>query len=120
MRFGAGALMLLAPSIALYAGSVIALSFLELPPTLRAYPGALAIRFLSATLVAYALTFAIQYLAGRRAAFVIVGGIAGLAALFFVMSLLGFGGVSGAIMSALFDMPGPFAVFAADWKLLDV
>jgi hypothetical protein len=120
MRFGAGALTLLLPAITLYLGSLFALSMLELPATLRAYPGTLALRFLAASLLAYSLTFAVQYIAGRRAAAVIVGVVLGGAVISFVLKMLGLGGALDGLISAIFDFPGPFAVFTAEWKLVDV
>jgi hypothetical protein len=120
MRFGAGALTLLLPALTLYLGSLFALSMLELPATLRAYPGTLALRFLAASLLAYSLTFAVQYIAGRRAALVIVGVVVGGAVLSFGLRMFGLGGALDGLVSAIFDFPGPFAVFTAEWKLVDV
>jgi hypothetical protein len=120
MRFGAGALTLLLPAFTLYLGSLFALSMVQMPATLRAYPGTLALRFLAATLLAYALTFAVQYVAGRRAALVLVGVVIGGAVLSFGLKAFGLGGALDGIVSAIFDFPGPFAVFTAEWKLVDV
>jgi len=120
MRFGAGALTLLVPTLALWLGSILALALIEIPATLRAYPGALALRFLLGTMLVYALSFLLQYVAGRRAPLalllILLGGLSGA----FVLSILGFNETLTAVGSALTEWPGPLAVFASEWKLLDV
>jgi hypothetical protein len=120
MRFSAGALTLLVPTFSLWLGSLFAVSLIALPPTLRAYPGLLAFRFLLGCLLIYALTFLLQYVAGRRSSVVILSllvvGIVGALAL----SMTGNQFVLARIGSWLTDWPGPFAVFANDWKLIDV
>lgn len=120
MRFGAGVLSLLVPALALYLGSLFALSFVDLPPTLRAYPGTLALRFLAAALIAYSVTFALQYLAGRRATAIILGILVGGLAVYAVFNVLGLAPMMDRFVSGLFEFPGPLAVFASDWTLVDV
>lgn len=120
MRFGAGALSLAVPALALWLGSLVALALIELPATLRAYPGTLAIRFLLGALVAYSLSFLLQYTAGRRAALVLLTILLGGLGITFVASALGFNGILSTLARTLIEWPGPFAVFAADWKLVDV
>jgi hypothetical protein len=120
MRFAAGAATLILPSLALYIGCRAVLSMLELPPLLRAYPGALSLRFLFACLVAYGATFALQYLAGRRAAVVALVSLLSLGLVGVVMAMLGFGEGVTAIGNFLFDWPGPLAIFVEPWTLIDV
>jgi hypothetical protein len=120
MRFGAGALTTLLPAFALWLGCLVALAFVEVPPTLHTYAGTVAARFLLATLVAYVMTFSLQYLAGRRAVVLLLG--------FLVLMLIGGTGfelfgladVNRAIIRAVFEWPGPLSVFTADWSLIDV
>jgi len=120
MRYLAGALTLLLPTVALYIGSLFALSMIELPPLLRAYPAAFAFRFLLAALVAYSASFALQHLAGRRAAIVALMLILSLGFLVVVMSLVGRASFGDAIGQFLFNWPGPLAVFTQSWVLIDV
>lgn len=120
MRFAAGAATLILPALALYIGCRAVLTMLELPPLLRAYPGALSLRFLLACLVAYGATFALQYLAGKRAAVVALVSLLGLGAVGVVLAMLGFGDVVTAIGNFMFDWPGPLAIFVEPWSLIDV
>lgn len=120
MRFAAGALTLLIPALALYAGSRLTLSMLELPPLLRGYAGALAFRFLLASIVAYGLTFALQYLAGKRAAAVALIILLSIGATMVTLLLLGMSDIADALGRALFEWPGPLAIFVEPWTLIDV
>jgi len=120
MRFAAGALLLLLPALTLWFGALLVVAQLELPPTLRAYPGMLALRFLAALMLAYSMTFALQYLAGRRSAAVALGLLVGGVLLSAGLAIIGDGGVTGMLFDWLVEFPGPLAVFASDWKLIDV
>ncbi len=120
MRFGAGALTLVLPALTLWLGSVATLALIDLPSTLRAYPGTLALRFLLATLMAYAGTFALQYLAGRRSAIVMLVVLLGGLVLGLVLQFAGLNFIVERFFEFLTTSPGPLAVFAADWKLVDV
>lgn len=120
MRFTAGALTLVIPALALYAGALLTLSMIDLPPLLRGYPGTLAFRFLLACLVAYGITFALQYLAGRRAAAVAVVFLLSCTAIIMVLAVLGMSDVAEAIGRAVFTWPGPLSVFVEPWTLIDV
>lgn len=120
MRFGAGALTLLLPTLALWIGCMIALALVDVPATLRAYPGALSLRFLAVCLFAYAATFALQYLAGRKSAVTVLVILLAGCVLVFVQNMLGLGGLTDGLMDALVRVPGPLAVFASDWALIDV
>lgn len=120
MRYAAGALTLLVPTLALYVGCRFAVSLIVLPPLLQAYPGALAVRFLLAALVAYSASFALQYLAGRRAAIVALVIMLSLAFVLITLELSGAHDTSKAIGSFLFEWPGPFGVFSQSWVLIDV
>ncbi len=120
MRFAAGALTLVLPAIALWLGGMLAVSIVTLPETLRAYPGALAVRFLAASLLAYAMTFSLQYLSGRRSPLTLLIILGVIAVGWAAVQLTGNRALVAAVVRFLFDFPGPFSVFAADWKLIDV
>lgn len=120
MRFVAGALTLVLPAVALYLGGRLAVSMIELPPLLRSYAGALAVRWLLAAIVAYSLSFALQYLAGRRATVVALLIVLGIVGLFAVLELAGAHDVGDAIGRFLFEFPGPLGVFSERWVLIDV
>lgn len=119
-RFVIGALTLLVPALALYIGAFATVSTIELPPLLRAYPGALALRFLLASLIAYSASFALQYLAGRRASHVAVAILVGLAAIGLIAMLAGQMDLLERAGERLFVWPGPLALFTDPWTLIDV
>jgi hypothetical protein len=120
MRFGAGAIFLLLPALGLYVGSLLVLAMIEMPPLLRGYPGALAMRFLLASAVAYAATFALQYLAGRRAAVVALGIMIAIGLTSLATWALGAPDLVSTFGRFLFVWPGPLAVFSEPWTLIDV
>lgn len=120
MRFGAGALSLLVPAAALWLGSLLAISLVEVPATLNAYPGTLALRFLLGALLAYALTFLFQYVAGRRAPVVLLTLLVIGLAVPLAFSLFGYDALLASFGRVLTEWPGPLAVFATEWRLIDV
>lgn len=121
MRYSAGALMLLGPTLALWLGCVMALAMVELPDVLRSYAGALALRFLLASLLAYSATFALQHLAGRRAPMVLLVSILALVVVGFGVGIVaGRADLVDATLRLLIEWPGPFAIFTEPWVLVDV
>jgi hypothetical protein len=120
MRYAAGALLLIIPAVALWLGSVFALSLVDLPEVLRTYPGMLAVRFLIAMLVAYSGTFALQYLGGRSAPVAALFVLLAVAVPIFILVALGQNDILDAVFKFLVEWPGPFAIFAEPWKLIDV
>jgi hypothetical protein len=120
MRFGAGALLLIPPTIALWVGCLVVLGMIDLPATLRAYPTALALRFLAAAMLTYSTVFALQYMAGRRSALVALGIVVTVGALSFGLSVTGNSEFGAMFMDWLTEFPGPLAVFSTEWKLIDV
>jgi hypothetical protein len=119
-RFAVGALSLIIPAVALWAGAVATVSVIELPPLLHAYPGALALRFLLACLVSYSLSFALQYLAGRRATQVAVGFLVSVLLVVIAATMLGQEPLLERIARYVFVWPGPLAIFVEPWTLIDV
>lgn len=120
LRFGAGALLLLVPTIALWLGVMLILSLVTIPESLNAYPGTVTLRFLLAALFSYSVMFALQYLSGKRAAYVLLAAIVGVLGGSLVLGLAGYGEFVDAATDALVRWPGPLAVFASDWMLVDV
>jgi hypothetical protein len=120
MRFGAGAVSLGLPAIALWLGCLVTLAFVDVPATLHTYPGTVAARFLLASLVAYGITFALQYLAGRRAVLLLLGILVAVLVAGTALELLGLSAVNQSVVRVLFEWPGPLSVFTADWSLIDV
>jgi hypothetical protein len=119
MRFGAGVLFLLLPAIAVLVGSLIGLSVTHLPPGLHGYPIALTLRFLLASAVAYAVFFAISA-ATPRTAGMVLGTIASVLLLAFVLDLTMKFDLLSNVGTVLFSSPGLLAVFTGRWMLIDV
>ncbi|MGD2136224.1 MAG: hypothetical protein PVF27_08690 [Gemmatimonadales bacterium] len=120
LRYGAGAVLLLAPIAALWISALVATAVAAVPPELNAYPNALALRFAFATLIAYSVFFAISAGTPRMAGTV----LAAIAGLFFVDFALALADVDVTLLGFLFDRvviwPGPFEVFTGRWVLIDV
>lgn len=120
LRFGAGAILLVAPAIALLTGAALATSTLAVPTGLHAYPTELAVRFGLALFVAYATFFAISAGTARTAGY-ILGAVAVLIAAQLLsqaadvqLSILGW------VWDRLSIWPGPLDVFTGRWLLIDV
>jgi hypothetical protein len=120
LRFGAGALLLLIPVIALWLGALTATMATTLPSSLRAYPTILALRFGLAAFVAYAIFFAISAGTNKTAGY-ILGAIGGVVAAQLLLD--GFGWNVQLVQPLLLHLvlwPGPFEIFTGRWMLFDV
>jgi len=119
LRLVAGVTLLILPVAALWIGALISSWLAAVPPTLQAYPNALAARFFLATLLAFAVFFAISS-ATPRTAGVLLGLVValGLAQLFLRLF-----GASVDLIGPTVDMittwPGPLDVFGGRWMLID-
>ncbi|MBX7119876.1 MAG: hypothetical protein K1X31_12820 [Gemmatimonadaceae bacterium] len=120
LRFGAGAVLLAVPTVALFLGSLLVLSLITIPDSLQAYPVTLAARFLLGSFVAYAGVFALQYISGKRAAHLLLVALLAFTLTLVVLELLGQEARLFAVLRALLQPPGPLAVFGAEWSLIDV
>lgn len=120
MRFGAGALLLLVPTVALWLGALLVLSLVQIPATLQSYPGTLALRFLLGALLSYASVFAVQYLSGRKAAHLLLGVLLAGIAVTLLAEFTGNTKLMATLLGYLIEWPGPLAVFAEPWMLVDV
>lgn len=119
-RFIAGVTLLLIPIAALLLGAILASKGAEIPPGLRTYPISLGLRFGLATLVAFAVFFAISGGTPRTAG-VILGSLGLVIALQVVAGAAGINlHLFDAAQIGLFSLPGPLALFAARWMLIDV
>jgi ABC-type transport system involved in multi-copper enzyme maturation permease subunit len=120
LRFAAGAVLLAAPIVALWVGSLIATAAASIPPTLRAYPNALALRFALAALVAYGIFFAISAGTARSAGYVL-GAVAVVMALDVLLRAAGWEvSIGRDVVAWLTRTPGPLTVFTGRWMLIDV
>jgi hypothetical protein len=120
MRFGAGSLFLLIPVAGVLIGCLVGIAAVRIPTGLHTYPIALTVRFLVASFVAYALFFAVLASSTKAAAYVL-GTLAGIAVLLFLMSSYNFGlEVMSGVAQVLFGDRGLLSVFTGHWMLIDV
>lgn len=119
MRFGAGAVFLVPPIVAVLIGCLVVVAIGAIPSGLHTFPVALTLRFALAAGVAYALFFALGSATTKSAA-IILGVIA---ALFFSQYLLEVIGVRYDLLSRIADFvftsPGILSVFSGRWMLVD-
>lgn len=120
LRFMAGATLLLIPTLAVWIGGIIATTVSAIPPTLHAYPGGVALRFLFASLVAYSAGFLLQYLAGRHAVRVALFIFFAALVIGLGTAMLGYDSALGKVWETLTTWPGPFSIFNTRWMLIDV
>lgn len=120
LRYAAGALILLLPALFLWIGGLVATSSSEIPIGLRAYPTALALRFLLASFLSYSITFALSGLPKK----VGIGLGVAIGVLFLADAALGQVMGRSVILSSIFEWairwPGFLEVFAGRWMLIDV
>ena len=120
MRFAAGSLFLLIPAIGVLIGCLVGIASVTIPEGLRAYPVALTLRFVFASFVAYAMIFAISSATTKASAY-ILGGLAGIVVLLWVLVMLDVGqSVLQGVASFLFADYGVLSVFTGRWMLVDV
>ena len=120
LRFGAGAILLAAPVVAVWLGALVGTASAVIPPGLHAYPQALALRFGLALLLAYSVFFAISagtvrtagYVLGLLAALVVIQVMASVANVHI--------NVLEWILNQVYIWPGPLEIFTGRWMLIDV
>ena len=128
LKMGAGAVLLAIPCFAFWLGALLATSSLDIPEGLRAYPSAVAARFLITALVLYALLFAMAAGTLRTTVWVLLGFVVllvsggALAGFLGETFLPGFQNVNlmGWLLDRLLHWPGPFEVITGSWMLIDV
>jgi hypothetical protein len=129
MKMGSGGILLVIPVAALWLGSLLAVSLVEIPDGLRAYPTALTFRFLLSALICFAIVFAMAAGTMRTAVLILVAWILliflgevlppVLGGLWGIPSLEGFRFLRW-FLTATMSWPGPFEVLAGNWMLIDV
>lgn len=120
LRFGAGALLLVGPVLALWAGALVATAAASIPAGLHAYPSMLALRFGLAVLVAYAVLFAVSSATARTAG-VVLAALGALIALEVLASVAELNvRLLGPVLLRIFVWPGPLEIFTGRWMLIDV
>jgi len=119
-RLGAGLVLLLGPVLAVWLGSQIAVTAVEIPLGLQGYPHLITLRFMLCTLVAYTCFFAISAGTSRTAA-IILGGLLALIAAQILLDAVGLDlHLLGTLLEKLFFWPGPLEIYTGRWMLIDV
>ncbi len=120
LRFGAGAVLLAGPVIALWAGALVATGSATVPSGLHAYPTTLALRFALATVVGYSMFFAAASGTMRTARY-ILGAIGLLIAIDVVAAIAGVNlHIFESVFLRLIVWPGPLDILTGRWMLIDV
>ena len=120
LRYVAGVVLLLPVIVALWLGAVIATATLDMPPGLRQFPHALAVKFALALVLLFGLAFAAAA-ASRRAlgiGFRLLGLFVALHVAVIMLSPRT--NLIWTVVSALATWPGPFAPLGGRWMLIDV
>ena len=128
-KLGAGGVILLIPVAVLWFGSLLAVSTLDIPDGLRAFPTAITFRFLLASLISFAVFFALAAGTMRTAVFLLIALVLlvflgetappFVGRLFEMPALANFHFLDWTL-NALVTWPGPFEVFVGNWMLIDV
>ena len=119
-RFLAGAVLLIAPAVAVFMGAGLAALTAIVPPTLHAYPAGIAVRFYLSALEVYAATFLLQYVAGKHAVRVVFVIFGALALVEVVSHTLGLSDAWLWMWDHLSTWPGPLDTLTARWMMIDV
>ncbi len=120
LRYAVGALTLLVPALGLYLGSWFVIWQITLPEVLRAYPFILAARYYLALLLAYSASFALQYVFGRRATLAVLFLLLAIGPAAFLVTAFADPAIVLTIKRWLIEWPGPLALYAEPWRLIDV
>ena len=120
MRFGAGALFVLIPALALLFGALMVAFSGSIPFDLQAFPEALTLRFAFAAFVAFALFFTIGSATTKTAA-AILGVVGAVLIGQWILDMAGADfNLLDRVADFLFLRPGIFSVFSGRWMLADV
>jgi hypothetical protein len=117
LKMGAGAVLALIPTAAIWIGAQLASASVVLPEGLHAYPNELTFRFFLAVLLSYALVFALASGTTKTASWV-MGTVVGVV-VFGSMVFEAFG-VGDLALQSLWSAGGPLEVFTGSWALFDV
>lgn len=120
LRLGAGLALLLGPVLAVWVGSQVAVTVVDVPQGLRSYPHLTTLRFSLCALVAFTCFFAISAGTARTAA-LILGSLLALVAVQMMLKAVGVElDILGWLLDGLFVWPGPLEIFTGRWMLIDV
>ncbi|HET7025011.1 MAG TPA: ABC-2 transporter permease [Gemmatimonadales bacterium] len=120
LKYLAGLVLLAAPILAVLVGAFVATALATIPDGLHSYPVALTIRFALAVAVAYSIFFAISGATARTAGY-IIGVLSAAVAVQVIANAAGIPlRLDILVELAVFQWPGPLAIFTGHWMLIDV
>lgn len=120
IKFAAGLMFLVIPTIGVLVGCLIASLVMPIPAGLHAYPIALTLRFFFASCVAFAIFFAVAS-STPKAAGAVLSVIALVVAAQFLMSAARIDyDILQPVGNFIFSAPGVLSVFTGRWMLVDV
>ena len=118
-RYAGGLVLLVQVALALWAGAVVATSGLGLPPGIRVYPHALAVKFAITLLLLFGFAFALMSASSRTVGIAIrILGLF-LAVHVAVLLLSPSTNLLWTTVKALGTSPGPLAPLGGRWMLID-
>jgi len=120
LKMGAGIVLGLLPTMALWLGAHVAAASVTLPAGLTAYPNQLAIRFFMAMLLAYALFFALGSGTIKTTVWVVTTIFAVLVATQLFPAFTAGSAALDLVSEWLVRAGGPLEVFTGNWSLIDV
>jgi hypothetical protein len=121
MRAATAVVLLVIPTVGVWAGAMIATARASLPPTLQSYAGSLALKAILAAWFAHCCMFALRYAAGRRAKAVM--GTLAVGAMLLALLAVVWPATQDPIARVggyLISIPGPFGVLFGRWTMIDV
>jgi ABC-type transport system involved in multi-copper enzyme maturation permease subunit len=120
LRYGAGVILLMPIVLALWLGAMVATLGVNLPPGLRLFPHALALKFAIVLLLLFGFAFAAAA-ASRRTIAIGMRALGLFLALHIAVILLRpQTNLLWTVVSALAQWPGPLAPLGGRWMLIDV
>ncbi len=120
LRYEAGLVLLIPVALALWLGAMIGTASVNLPPGLRVFPHALALKFALALVLLFGFAFAGASASGKVLGYALRG-LGLLIAAHVALLLLSSGtNLIWSVVSALITWPGPLAPLGGRWMLIDV
>ena len=120
LRYGSGALLLVAPILSMWIGALLATASVELQVGLNAYPNSLALRFALAVFLSYSIFFAISSGTSRTAGYILTA-VGGVVIAELLLNAVGAPAqLIDPLLNGVLNWPGPLEVFTGRWLLIDV
>jgi ABC-type transport system involved in multi-copper enzyme maturation permease subunit len=120
LRYLAGLVLLIPIALALWLGTLLATTTLDLPPGIRVFPHAITLKFTLTLLVLFGFAFAVASASGRTLGYALRGLGLFLAIHLGVLMLRPGTNLIAGLVGILITWPGPLAPLGGRWMLIDV